>query len=307
MKAVGRNRISSQGAADDVFRALADATPAPIWITRPEGGVDFVNQAFVDLTGLPRERLLGDAWVALMHPDDAPAVGAQRAEVIALGYAPYQFVARFRDASGNWRWMRANAQPRFSAEGAFEGYVGMALDETAAHRALADLRESDERLKLVQEAGGIGSFDWDMRTGEVYRSSQYLELQGLPPDLPLKVQYDESWIHRLHPDDRDAVAARVRAHHLKPGPFEFEYRIVRPDNGETRWILNRGRVEAGPDGKPARVLSAQSDITRQKTTEFDLRRVGEKVRQPSNLLRMISRGSDVRSTWASLTNQTSWP
>jgi PAS domain S-box-containing protein len=265
--------------ADAAFRRMADSSPAPVWITAATGGVTFVNQAFSDLTGMTRQHLLGDAWTSLLHPDDAPAVAERRAAAWRDGHAQYEFVARFRDAAGAWRWMRATARPRYSERGVFQGYVGMAVDETATRRALDDLRESETRLRMVQETAGVGSYDWDLRTGDVYRSPEYLQLQGLPSDLPLHAKYDDAWKQRLHPEDRDAVIARVNQDLARPGPFELEYRIVRPDNGETRWILNRGRIEAGPDGKPARVLSAQSDITRHKNIEFELRRAKERLEE----------------------------
>jgi len=86
-------------------------------------------------------------------------------------------------------------------------------------------------------------------------------------------------MQRLHPEDRDRVVADFQRDIATVGQFEREYRIIRPDNGQTRWILNRGVIEAGPDGKPARLLTAQTDITRQKETERALRRANEQLEQ----------------------------
>lgn len=277
MKAGPEQFRTEAGAA--AFQAMADATPAPVWLTAATGGVVFVNQAFADITGLTRQQLLGDAWIALMHPEDAPAIAAQRAAAWRDGHAPYEFVARFRDAAGGWRWMRATAQPRFGERGEFQGYAGMAVDETVAHQALLDLRESEARLRLTQEAAGIGTIDWNLRTGEIHRSTEFLRLHGLPADEPLITQYDETWKDRLHPEDRDAVIARVLEQISRTGAYEVEYRIIRPDNGETRWIQSRGRIEAGSDGKPARLLSALSDITVPKNTEFALRAAKARLEQ----------------------------
>ncbi len=263
---------------EERFRMMADSAPAPVWITAASGAITFVNQAFAELTGKPRHELLGDAWIALLHPDDLAGVASRRSAAWANNFAPYEIVARFRDAQGGWRWMRANSQPRFDEKGAFRGYIGMALDETATRTAEAELRESERRLRLVQEAGEIGSFDWDLRTGNVYRSAEYLALQGVG-GVAGNGQYDESWIDRVHPDDREQVRIAFLADLARSGPFEHEYRIVRPDNGETRWILNRGRVEADAEGKPVRLLSAQSDITRQKNTEQALRQANDRLQR----------------------------
>lgn len=258
---------------------MADSTPTPVWITSADGSVSFVNRAFAELAGRAPADLLDEAWIQLLHPEDFPAVAARRAAARQKNHEPYAFVARFRAADSNWRWLRASAQPRFSEAGEFLGYVGMAVDETPAHRALEELQESESRLRLIQHAAAIGSFDWDMRTGEIYRSPEYIALQGLPADTPQRGSYSDTWIKRLHPDDRDRVVADFESDIARLGAFEREYRIIRPDTGETRWIVNRGVVEAGPDGKPARLLSAQVDITRHKETEQALREANQQLEQ----------------------------
>jgi PAS domain S-box-containing protein len=126
------------------FRAMADTAPSPVWVTSAAGGVEFVNRAFCEFTGKTYEDLLGDTWIAsLMHPEDVERIAAQRAQ--ARGQErppPYAFEARFRGAAGEWRWMRAAAQPRFDDSGVFQGYVGLAVDVTEQRRA-------DERQRLL--------------------------------------------------------------------------------------------------------------------------------------------------------------
>lgn len=264
---------------------MANSTPAPVWITGPTGAVTFVNNAFAEVAGVPCEQLLGDSWINLLHPDDLAGVAERRAEAWRNNHAPYEFVARFRTASGDWRWMRASAQPRFGERGEFHGYVGMAVDETVARKAVADLRESEARLRLVQEAAGIASLDWNMITDETHRSSEFIALHGMPADTPLDGAYNEAWLKCLHPEDRDTVIACFREAIQKPGAFEIEYRIVRADNGETRWIQSRARVEGDDNGEPVRLISAQSDITRQKETEFALRAAKERLEQRVSAVR----------------------
>ncbi|WP_233281468.1 PAS domain-containing protein [Sphingomonas changnyeongensis] len=159
---------------------------------------------------------------------------------------------------------------------------------TQEARALSEaLRESEERLRLVQAAGGVGSVDLDLRTGMVWRSDEYIALHGMPPDTPRRQRYSASWLDRVHPDDREQVRAWLAADAAAPCEFEHEYRIVRRDTGETRWLVSRGRVTGDPEGRPLRVLSMQTDITERKRAELDiafradlsdaLRRIGDPV------------------------------
>ena len=142
------------------------------------------------------------------------------------------------------------------------GVPGIPADLSAA------LRESEERLRLIQAAARIGSFDWDMASGRIFRSPEYLVLHGLPPDSPLTGDFSDSWLDRVHPDDRDQVIAWSRADMAAPCEFAREYRIVRPDSGEVRWLYNRGRVVGDADGRPVRMVSAQTDITDRKLGEL---------------------------------------
>jgi two-component sensor histidine kinase/PAS domain-containing protein len=135
-------------------------------------------------------------------------------------------------------------------------------------RAEAALRESEQRLREAQAIGAVGSFDWDMASNIVHRSPEYLAIQGLPEDFPQQGPYNDDWLARVHPDDRARVS-QIRDHNVAhPGPFEMEFRLVRPDNGEMRWIFTRGRVEAGADGRPIRLVATQSDITARKQEEI---------------------------------------
>lgn len=131
------------------FRSMADVAPAPVWVTTAEGPVEFINLAFAELIGRPREELLGDAWVGLVHPDDLPEVAARRQEARAK-LEPYVFEARFKSARG-WRMMQAHSRPRFDDEGRFAGYVGLAVDVTDARSAEARQRllinELNHRVK----------------------------------------------------------------------------------------------------------------------------------------------------------------
>ena len=132
------------------FRAMADSAPAPVWMTSAAGGVEFANEAFAEFAGVEREALLGDVWVGLIHPEDIPGVLAKRA-VARASLLAYSFEARFQRSDGTYRWMLANAKPRFGAGGQFQGYLGIAMDLTETKAAEARQRllinELNHRVK----------------------------------------------------------------------------------------------------------------------------------------------------------------
>jgi PAS domain S-box-containing protein len=132
------------------FRVMADSAPAPVWMTTAEGPVEFVNKAFAEFVGRPAERLTGDIWAELLHPDDILKVVATRVKAVE-GPHPYWVETRVRNAGGEWRRMRTSSRPRFDAAGRFEGYVGIAMDMTEVRAAEARqellINELNHRVK----------------------------------------------------------------------------------------------------------------------------------------------------------------
>jgi PAS domain S-box-containing protein len=128
------------------------------------------------------------------------------------------------------------------------------------------------RWRLAMDAGGVGTFDWDLRSGELVWDDPLMAMFGYTLD-----DFDgtiTAFNRRLHPDDLPRVSEALRACIDLVGDFEAEYRVVRPD-GETRWVQARGRALAGADGSTVRVLGAAYDTTEDRTGDVRVTRVLE--------------------------------
>lgn len=123
------------------YRELADGTPAAAWLTKPDGELEFINQAMADVLGRSREALLADGWMNAIDPDDRPSMLQARAEAWAT-HSPFHYEGRFRHADGALRIIQLYGRPRFDRLGAFRGYVGMATDVT-------DIRAAELKQKLL--------------------------------------------------------------------------------------------------------------------------------------------------------------
>lgn len=113
------------------------------------------------------------------------------------------------------------------------------------------------RAELAMEAAGIGTFDWDLVTGELERDERLAAVFG---DTPPSGHDVATLTGRVHPDDRDAVAAAVRHAIDTRGGFDVLCRVLLP-GGAARWISARGRVLSDADGTATRLLGAASDVT----------------------------------------------
>ena len=128
------------------FRALADSAPALMWVSRPEGVREFVNNAYVAFAGLDYEAALTLDWRTRIFPEDLPRILKEQVAGEA-SRQPFTLEARYRRADGEWRWLKSFSQPRHDPAGGFAGFIGMAFDTTDAKQAEANLTGLNELLE----------------------------------------------------------------------------------------------------------------------------------------------------------------
>jgi hypothetical protein len=164
------------------------------------------------------------------------------------------------------------------------GVLVVCRDVTADCLAASALREREAELARVQQLGRIGGLEVDLRTGfHNRRSPEYLLIHGLSPDA-VNEPHDD-WVRRIHPEDRqatekkfrDAVADNVR-------DYSAQYRIIRPNDGQTRWISVKSTIERDEHGKAIRLVGAHSDVTEQVIAEQALRQSEERYRKLADQL-----------------------
>ncbi|ABS01589.1 SpoIIE family protein phosphatase [Kineococcus radiotolerans] len=141
--------------------------------------------------------------------------------------------------------------------------------------ALSLQYEADRlRWQLAVAAGGVGSFDWDLRADVLTWDERVLELFGYTAE-----DFDgtmAAFEARVHPDDLERVRRSLGAAVGDAAPFEAEYRLVLPD-GDTRWVKARGETVRGADGQPAHLLGAVHDTTAERHEDARVSRVLESM------------------------------
>jgi PAS domain S-box-containing protein len=164
------------------------------------------------------------------------------------------------------------------------GVLVVCRDVTKDYLAAAALREREAELARVQQLGRIGGLEVDLRTGfRNRRSPEYLLIHGLPPNSANETH--EEWVRRIHPEDRettekkfrDAIAGNARE-------YNAQYRIIRPSDGETRWIAVKSTIERDRHGTPMRLVGAHTDITEQVLAEQALRQSEDLYRKLADQL-----------------------
>jgi PAS domain S-box-containing protein len=126
------------------------------------------------------------------------------------------------------------------------------------------------------------------------RSPEYRAIHGLAADVE---DSHEDWIGRLHPQDRDRTVRYLQdAVSRATEQVSYQYRIIRPSDGQVRWLATDARIERSPDGKPLRFVGAHIDIT-------DLVVAKETLRESEERFRLIANSAPV-PMWVSKTDGT---
>jgi PAS domain S-box-containing protein len=141
--------------------------------------------------------------------------------------------------------------------------------------AQAALGESEERFRFAQRAAGIGTFDWNIKTGLNTWTPELEALYGLAPGGFPRTQ--KAFEDMLHPEDRARVLEQI-AKSLEAGaPVEDEWRVIWPD-GSVHWIAGRWQVFKDAAGEPTRMLGVNIEINERKNIEEALRKSEERFR-----------------------------
>jgi PAS domain S-box-containing protein len=144
------------------------------------------------------------------------------------------------------------------------------------------VRASEERLRLAQQAAGIGTFERNVRTGVVTWTAEVEAMYGLPPH-GFEGTTTTFFENLVHPDDRAGLIELTNAG-LKTGhAVDGEWRVIWPD-GSVHWIAGRWQVLMDESGEPLRVVGVNIDATERKRTEEALLEVNRNLEAQAALL-----------------------
>src|SRR3989449_5466109 len=251
---------------EDRLRLVIDTIPTMAWSVLPDGVVDFVNQRWLEYTGLSFEKALKDANNTV-HPEDLPSVMEKWLVDMAAG-EPCEYEMRLRRADGEYRWFLVRTVPLRDEQGNIVKWYGTSTDIEDRKRAEDALRESEEKFRQLAE--NIREVFWmtDLHLEEMlYVSPAYESVWGR--SLESVRQRPQSFMDAIHSEDRERVVGILEGQRQQG--FEVEYRIVRPD-GSVRWIRERGFPVKDASGKVYRIAGVAEDITERKRVEMALQK-----------------------------------
>jgi diguanylate cyclase (GGDEF)-like protein/PAS domain S-box-containing protein len=171
--------LRAQRDSEERFRSLAESIPLIVWTAAPGGGIDYCNQRWSDLTGIPREQALGWGWKNALHPDDLPVAlenwqkGQQTGKPLDAEY-------RFRTLSGDYRWHLVRAAPARDSSGTIIEWFGCIIDiddqmhhqqvlEEQIKEHTAALMDANARLEAEMRERALAQQELDQQNDRMLR------------------------------------------------------------------------------------------------------------------------------------------
>lgn len=261
-----------------VLAAMMEHSPIGMALISLDGRCLSVNRAIIDLLGYSREDLLALGFRGVTHPDDiagtAEIFAALAAGRISHHYAEKRYL--HRDGQVVWGYVGWSLIPDDAGQ---PGYIiAQVTDITDRKRHEVEREELTQMLQLAIEASGIGIWSYDYDSGATTFDARMNELWGRTKDSTPITR--ETWLDRIHPDDRDMMAARADAVREGHSDFELEHRIVLPD-GRIRHLYVQSVLQRYPDGRVRRLIGTNWDMTDQIEAAEVLRRARDEAESAS--------------------------
>jgi len=255
--------------AENKIRLIINTVPGMLWTARPDGWVDFLNQRWLDYTGMALGQGLGWSWEPTYHPDDLEQVKSKWLAAIAEG-KPLDVVARLRKFDGEYRWVLKRAFPLFDRAGHVLAWYGSNIDIHDRKQAEEKLRENEAYLAEAQKLSHTGSWAWVPATDKIrFWSEECFRMLGFDPRAG--VPSFEAFFQRIHPDDQARKAETIERSKRERAGFDIDFRYILP-SGEIKDIHSVGHPVLSPSGDLCEFVGTVIDETERKRSEESLRK-----------------------------------
>ncbi len=249
------------------LRLITNAVPVLIAFIDAEQRYRFSNQKYEEWFGRPEQEIQGQYLWEFLGPATYETIRPYVEQVLAGEEVSFERKIAFQ--AGSTRDVLINYVPRCNSQGQVEGFVALVSDITARKQSEEILRQSEERLRIAQQAANAGVWDWDISQNQVTWSEEYYRLYGL--DAATTLPSYENWLNSVVEQDRERVdraATKALQHQID---LNVEFRILHPMRGE-RWLTAIGQTLLDQNHQPQRMTGIALDITQRKQAEKALQR-----------------------------------
>lgn len=168
-------------------------------------------------------------------------------------------------------WLAVDSEPLLDT-GTFRPYavISSFVDISLRFHYEQELKNSEARLKLAQQVSGLGVWEWNIQSNQVYWSDSMLQLWGINREA--FTGDFEIVSEAVHPDDYSAWENDVQLSIIEHRAHDSKFRILRKDTGEERWMYAAGECTYDENGQPLKMTGVCKDITDEYRQDLSLKR-----------------------------------
>ena len=236
--------------SEQLLQDVADNTTAVIYVKNADGRFLFTNRRFEQLFHLTTEQIVGHTNHEIFPQEIADAFRANDLEVLERNSTmEYEELAPHEDGLHTYLSIKF---PLCDNTGSPYATCGISTDITERKRIEHTLRTHEEQLRLALTSAEMGTWNWDLQSGQIYWSSQVNRILGLSDEAWPRTQND--WLALVYLEDRESMARTMRKAMDQPGAdVAFEHRVIR-QNGSFLWCIWAGEIIRDRDGKALHIL-----------------------------------------------------
>lgn len=271
-----KNVLEALKRSEAQFRLLADSMPQFVWTSDVQGNLNYFSKAVLEYTRLPLESFLGKGWIDIVHPDEKEANKKKWSNSISSGQE-FIFEHRMRNHAGEYRWQLSRAIPQMGPDGSIQRWVGTSTDIQDQKNLLQQQElqikiRTKELVDLNQELliknnifaeaeinAMIGSYSWNLHTGELEYSDNLFRLFGYEPNefIPTFEKYHSL----IHPEDKEQVLKDGMETMATKTLVAHTYRLITKD-GKIKHFRSTGKF-MGAD-KNTLLIGTVQDVSQDK-------------------------------------------
>jgi PAS domain S-box-containing protein len=263
-----RERLVREQAALEArlrFAAIVESSEDAIIGMDFNGVVTDWNKGAEKLYGYSTREIIGQPIFILIPPDRASSC-AEIMKKVQQGHSVSHYETVRRKKDGTLIEVSLTGSPVFAPDGKVIGLSAIDRDITDRKRQETIMRDSEERLRLAARAGKMFAYEWDAATDVIARSEESTNILGIDQSERLT---SEQALGRVHPDDRERVAASMSALTPEKPSLKVSYRILRPDDTQI-WVEQNSLAHFDEQGRMLRTVGMVADITERKGAEAAL-------------------------------------
>ncbi|MEG4302992.1 PAS domain-containing protein [Microcoleus sp. D3_18a_C4] len=241
-----------------------------IWDHNLQTNCSVVSDRFLEiLERRPEEVKNFSQYLSYIHPDDVEIMQSNWQQHLHRETSHYCCEYRVRCPDGRYKWILARGRAIWDESGNPLRAVGSLTDISDRKQTEIALKQSEERLSVAIEGSGMATWDFDVRTNRVIWSATHFSILGCEQTPGGEVSV-AVWQNCVHPDDLKQVLQAIETARQTRSLYSPEYRIIRADTREIRWLSAFGRYLYDADGEAVRFIGVLFDATDRKMAELAL-------------------------------------